>query len=177
MDRWMQHWVWKSWWRSCKTGTYEMGTWTGWRDWADEWDDEVLYFQKAMADTRQWLPIQGMTYHCLFIAGHKWYLFLLGVAISVQSLFRLFKFSVGHCKSMMLLRRNPIKLLCLPCVYLASYPGLLTPVFVTCSTNVGEGLMIMCSDIPGHWVDVWRSGSFTEKLQISECTINHKHRP
>ena len=28
-----------------------------------------------------------------------------------------------------------------PCQQLASYPGLLTPVFVACSTNVGEGLV------------------------------------
>ena len=39
---------------------------------------------------------------------------------------------------------------------LASYPGLLTPTLVACSTNVGEGLvnLITCSDVPGHWVDV-----------------------
>ena len=39
---------------------------------------------------------------------------------------------------------------------LASYPGLLTPVFVACSINTGESLvkLIMCSDIPGCWVDV-----------------------
>jgi len=32
-----------------------------------------------------------------------------------------------------------------------SYPGLLTSAFVTCSTNVGEGLvkLITCSEIPG----------------------------
>jgi len=50
---------------------------------------------------------------------------------------------------------------------LASYPGLLTPVFVACSTNAGEGLvtLIMCNDVPGCWVDVWRSGTFPEKPQ------------
>ena len=39
-----------------------------------------------------------------------------------------------------------------PCQQLASYPGLLTPVFVACSTNVGTGLvkLITCSDVPGH---------------------------
>ena len=44
----------------------------------------------------------------------------------------------------------------------ASYPGLLTPAFVTCSINVGEGLvkLITCNDIPTHWVDVVRSGTF-----------------
>ena len=33
---------------------------------------------------------------------------------------------------------------------IASFPGLLTPVFVTCSTNIGEGLveLITCNDIP-----------------------------
>ena len=48
--------------------------------------------------------------------------------------------------------------------YLALYPGLLTSVFVAYSTNVGEGLvkLITCSDVPGHLVDVWRSGTFPE---------------
>jgi len=56
---------------------------------------------------------------------------------------------------------------------------LLTLAFVTCSTNAREGLvkLIMCNDVPGHWVDMWRCGTFLEKLQVSECTINHKHRP
>jgi len=38
----------------------------------------------------------------------------------------------------------------------ASYPGLLSPAFVTCSTNTGEGLvkLIMCNDVPGH-VEEW----------------------
>jgi len=51
-------------------------------------------------------------------------------------------------------------------VLLASYPGLLTPVFVACSTNTGEGLVevITRNDVPGRWVDVWRSGTFPEKL-------------
>ena len=45
---------------------------------------------------------------------------------------------------------------------LASYPSLLTPAFIACSTNVGEGLvkLITCSDVPGHWVNVWKSGTF-----------------
>jgi len=36
-------------------------------------------------------------------------------------------------------------------VLLASYPGLLTPVFVACSTNTEEGLVevITCNDVPG----------------------------
>ena len=43
----------------------------------------------------------------------------------------------------------------------ASYPGLLIPVFVGYSTNAGEGQvkLIMCS-VMEHWVDVWRSGTF-----------------
>jgi len=41
-------------------------------------------------------------------------------------------------------------------VVVASYPGLLTPAFVACSTNAGEGLakLIMCNDVPGH-VEEW----------------------
>jgi len=47
-------------------------------------------------------------------------------------------------------------------VRLALCPGLFTPAFVACSTNVGEVLvkLITCKDVPGHWVDVWRSGTF-----------------
>ena len=47
---------------------------------------------------------------------------------------------------------------------LASYPGLLNPAFVTCSTNTGEGLvkLMTCSDILRHWVDMWRSDIFPE---------------
>ena len=57
------------------------------------------------------------------------------------------------------------------------YPGLPTPGFVACSTNTEEGLvkLITCNDIPGHWVDVWRSGTFPEKLQVSDCTTDSKH--
>ena len=62
---------------------------------------------------------------------------------------------------------------CLPLQYIvivvcvvcqALYPGLLTPAFVACSTNMGKGLvkLITCCDVPGHWVDVWRSGIFLE---------------
>jgi len=47
-------------------------------------------------------------------------------------------------------------------LYIALYPGLLTPAFVSCCTRVGEGLvkLITWNGIPGHWVDVWRSGTF-----------------
>ena len=33
--------------------------------------------------------------------------------------------------------------------------------FVTHSTNVGKGLLkqVTCNVLPGHWVDVWRSGT------------------
>ena len=48
---------------------------------------------------------------------------------------------------------------------LASYSSLLTPAFVACSTNVGEGLvkLMTCSDISRRWVDMRRSGTFPEK--------------
>jgi len=41
-------------------------------------------------------------------------------------------------------------------ILLASYLGLLTPAFVTCSTNAGKGLvkLITCNDIPGR-VEEW----------------------
>jgi len=60
-------------------------------------------------------------------------------------------------------------------ISLASYPGLLTPVFVTCSTNAGEGLvkLIMCNDIPGR-VEEWHILGKT-KLQVSEGTTDRKH--
>ena len=37
--------------------------------------------------------------------------------------------------------------------------GLLTSVFVACSTDIGEGLVkfLMCSGVPGCLVDAWRS--------------------
>ena len=49
--------------------------------------------------------------------------------------------------------------------------------------NVGGGLwdevvkLVTCSDIPGRRVDVWRSGTFLEMLQVSECTTNQNYRP
>ena len=56
------------------------------------------------------------------------------------------------------------------------YPDLFAPAFVTCSTNVGEGLikLITFRYVPGHWVDVWRSGTFTEK---SKYATDCNHRP
>jgi len=40
-----------------------------------------------------------------------------------------------------------------------------------------EGLvkLIMCNDVPGHWVDVWRSDTFPEKPQVSKYATDHKH--
>ena len=45
-----------------------------------------------------------------------------------------------------------------PTVAVALYPGLLTPVFVTCSTNAGEGLVKLSRGMT--YLDVWRSGTF-----------------
>ena len=41
-------------------------------------------------------------------------------------------------------------------INVASYPGLLTPTFVTFSTNAGEGLvkLITCNEVPGR-VEEW----------------------
>jgi len=49
------------------------------------------------------------------------------------------------------------------------YPGLLTPVFVACSTNAWEGLvkLVTCSDVPGCWVDI--SGSCPELHTEGMC--------
>ena len=63
----------------------------------------------------------------------------------------------------------------------ASYPGLLTPAFVTCSTNVGEGLvkLIVCCDI----LDIgWTCGGVaysqkTASMYISQCSTDHNYRP
>ena len=54
---------------------------------------------------------------------------------------------------------------CNPTLHLASYPDLLMPVFVA---NMGEGLikLITCSDVPGHWMNVWRNSTFLEKPQV-----------
>ena len=61
---------------------------------------------------------------------------------------------------------------------LVSYPGLLTPAFVACSTNAEEGQvkLIMCNDVAGR-VEEWRSGTFPEKPQVSTLLIaNMDHR-
>lgn len=38
-------------------------------------------------------------------------------------------------------------------ILLSSFPGLLIPAVVACSTSTGEG-QVMCSDILGRWVDI-----------------------
>jgi len=57
-----------------------------------------------------------------------------------------------------------LKVSSLMLINLASYPGLLDPVVIACITNAGEGLLklITCNDVPWHWVNVWRSGTFLE---------------
>ena len=49
----------------------------------------------------------------------------------------------------------------------ASYPGRLSPVFVACSTKVGESLvkLITCSDVPA-----WALGGCVDEWQHSFCT-------
>ena len=53
------------------------------------------------------------------------------------------------------------------CSCVASYSDLLTLELVACNTNVQESLVkiVMYSDVPGCWMDVWRSGTFPEKQQ------------
>ena len=68
--------------------------------------------------------------------------------------------------------------MCLCVLSLASYPGLLTPAFVAYSTNAGEGLVklviILCRDISGHWVVVWRRSTFPPK---TTCATDRNLRP
>ena len=58
----------------------------------------------------------------------------------------------------------------------ASYPGLLAPAFVACSTNIGEGLVKLSHVVWCTWT-LWRSGTFPENQQVSECATNCKHGP
>ena len=44
--------------------------------------------------------------------------------------------------------------------YIASHPGLLTPVFVTYSTNVGESAPGKTESHAMTYLDVWMSGTF-----------------
>ena len=45
--------------------------------------------------------------------------------------------------------------------------------------NAGGGLaeLVTCNDVPGRWVDVWRSGTFPDKQQVSECITDCKREP
>ena len=52
---------------------------------------------------------------------------------------------------------------------LALYPGLVTPAFVACSTNTGEGLVKLIHAMT--YLDVWRSGTYPEKSQASALPI------
>ena len=45
-------------------------------------------------------------------------------------------------------------------VQVASYPGLLAPAFVACSTNAGEGLHGKTESRGMTYLNVWRSGTF-----------------
>jgi len=71
-------------------------------------------------------------------------------------------------------------------ILLGSNPGLLTPVFVACSTNMGEGLvtLITCSDVPGcveewhippknasKWVHYWSQTRAVEWLSAQHQTV------
>ena len=50
---------------------------------------------------------------------------------------------------------------------IASYPGLLAPAFVACSTNAGEGLVHGKTESRGmKYLDVWRSGTFPASKRV-----------
>ena len=53
-------------------------------------------------------------------------------------------------------------------ILIAKYPGLLTPAFVTCSTNVGEGLVKL---IHVQWC-TWILGGREEEWHIHRKTVN-----
>ena len=61
-------------------------------------------------------------------------------------------------------------------VILASFPGLLTPAFDTCSTNMGEGMvkLITCND----YLDIGCTcGGVPHSQNNCKCAIDCKHRP
>jgi len=68
---------------------------------------------------------------------------------------------------------------CLGYLHAASHYSLFTPAFVTCSTNAREGLvkLVTRNDVSGRWVDVWKSGTFLEKPQVSVHDTDRNHRP
>jgi len=51
-----------------------------------------------------------------------------------------------------------------------------SPSVVTLSTNPERGQVnvnfVTCSDVPGHWVATWRSGTFTEKHKQVRALLN-----
>ena len=57
--------------------------------------------------------------------------------------------------------------------------GLLTSTLVyRLQYQHGEGLVNLVklvSDVPGHWVDEWKSGTFPENCKYSECATDHNH--
>jgi len=63
--------------------------------------------------------------------------------------------------------------------YIASYPGLLIPMFVTFSTNVGEGLVKLShvqwrNDVPGH-VEEWHIPGKTSATQtVKRLSAQHQ---
>jgi len=42
----------------------------------------------------------------------------------------------------------------------------------------GKVIVLMCDDVPGCWVDIWRSDAFPDigKPQASEYTTNRNYR-
>jgi len=69
---------------------------------------------------------------------------------------------------------------CLGCsVPIASYPGLLTPAFVACSTHAGEGLVSRAM----MYLDVWKNGTillynckaafWIQETSPRLCDVNH----
>ena len=56
---------------------------------------------------------------------------------------------------------------------LASYPGLLTPVFVACDTNAEEGLVKLSRAVT--YLDVWRSGTNSISVQLLSSFLNSRN--
>ena len=54
---------------------------------------------------------------------------------------------------------------------LASYPGLLTPAFVTCSINMGEGLVKLSDDVVPGRVEEWHIPS----VQLESGFLNPRN--
>ena len=55
--------------------------------------------------------------------------------------------------------------------------GLFALALVICSTNAGEGLvkLVTCSDVHGHWIDMWRSGTLQVIMSVLLITTtDHK---